>query len=282
MNRMVIVAFLALGILRPVAGADLSGNVYTVGIVPQFEVRELHSIWRPVLDYLEKETGYQFKLRGSLSIPSFEREFSRGKFDFAYMNPYHFVIANDDAGYIPLVRDHSRRLHGVLVVRTDSGITDPGQLAGKTLAFPAPNALGASLQIRQELRDKYGIKFKSSYVKTHDSVYLNVLLGEADAGGGVQKTLKRQNIEYRDMLRVIHKTQDVAPHPLAVLPSVPTEVRERVRDALLKMGQTEQGKKLLSRIPIDKIGPASIDDYRPLKELGLERFYVSPSANPSE
>lgn len=277
MNRLIIMIFLVLTTFTLAIYAETAEKVYTIGVVPQFEARKLHEIWRPILDLLEKETGYKFKIRGSSSIPKFEQEFAQGKFDFAYMNPYHLIIANDSAGYIPLVRDHGHKLYGVLVVKKDSGITSPAQLNGKTLVFPAPNALGASLQMRQELHDKFGIEFKTNYVKTHDSVYLNVLLGEASAGGGVQKTLNEQKKQYKDMLRVIYQTQKVAPHPLAVLPDVPVEVRDRVRDALLEIGQSKEGHELLSKIPMKKIGPASMQDYLPLKDIGLERFYIGPS-----
>ena len=277
MNRLIIIIFLVLTTFTLAIYAETAEKVYTIGVVPQFEARKLHEIWRPILDLLEKETGYKFKIRGSSSIPKFEQEFAQGKFDFAYMNPYHLIIANDSADYIPLVRDHGRKLYGVLVVKKDSGITSPAQLNGKTLVFPAPNALGASLQMRQELHDKFGIEFKTNYVKTHDSVYLNVLLGEASAGGGVQKTLNEQKKQYKDMLRVIYQTQKVAPHPLAVLPDVPAEIRERVRDALLEIGQSKEGQELLSKIPMKKIGPASMQDYLPLKDMGLKRFYVGPS-----
>ncbi len=276
MKRLVAIALLVLSSISTVIYAEQTDKVYTVGVVPQFEALKLHAVWRPILDLLEKKSGYKFKLRGSTSISDFERELVEGKFDFAYMNPYHLVMANEFVDYIPLVRDHGRKLYGVLVVNKDSGITDPAQLNGKTLAFPSPNALGASLQIRQELHDKFDIKFKSQYVKTHDSVYLNVLLGKVAAGGGVQKTLNNQKDQYQEMLRVIHKTKAVEPHPFAALAEVPVEVRDRIRDALLEIGQSEKGQKLLARIPIKKIGSSSMDDYSPLKSMGLERFYVSP------
>jgi len=257
--------------------AEQTDKVYTVGIVPQFEARKLHSIWRPILNLLEKKSGYKLDIRSSASIPEFEKDFIEGKFDFAYMNPYHLLIANEYAGYTPLVRDHGRKLYGVLVVKKDSNITDPKQLDGKTLAFPSPNAFGASLQMRQELHDLFGIKFKSNYVKTHDSVYLNVLLNEATAGGGVQKTLRRQKDQYKEMLRVIHKTKEVAPHPFVVLPKVPIEVRDRIRDALLEIAQSKKGQSLLSKIPMKKMGLASMNDYFPLKLMKLKRFYIAPN-----
>ena len=250
--------------------------VYTVGVVPQFEARKLHSIWRPILDRLEQETGVRFKMRGSPSIPEFEKEFIAGKFDFAYMNPYHLVMANDSAGYIPLVRDHGRKLFGVLVVNKESKIESPKALHGKPVAFPSPNALGASLQMRQELFDLFGVKTKPHYVKTHDSVYLNVLLGETVAGGGVQKTLNRQNPEYKGALKVIHKTKKVSPHPFAVLPSVPVKMQQAVQDAFLTMGENDQDKALLKKIPIKQVGVAAIKDYEPLRTMGLERFAAPP------
>ncbi len=186
------------------------------------------------------------------------------------------IIANKYAGYVPLLRDHGRSLYGVLVVKKDSDITDPSQLDGKTLAFPAPNALAASLLMRQELHEKFGIKFKSNFVKTHDSVYLNILLEEASAGGGTQKTLGHQKDKYKDMLRVIHKTQEVAPHPIAALPDVPVEVRDQINKAFLEIAESEEGKKQLLKIPMKKIGLASMEDYLPLKTMGLDRFYISP------
>lgn len=254
--------------------AESEEGVYTVGVVPQFEARKLHGIWRPILDSLESETGFRFKLRGATSIPVFETEFLSDSFDFAYMNPYHLVLANQKAGYTPLVRDHGRQLFGVLVVKKDSNIKSPSELDGKKVAFPAPNALGASLQMRQELEDNFGAKVKPSYVKTHDSVYLDVLLGVSEAGGGVQKTLNRQKKKYRDALRVIHRTKKVAPHPFAASSRVPENVREAVIKAFLKIGNSEEGKTLLARIPIKKIGVASMQDYEPLTSMGLERFYV--------
>lgn len=277
MKQFIIITYLVLSTISTAIYAEQRDNVYTVGVVPQFETRKIHSIWRPILNVLEEKTGYKFILSGSTSIPAFEQKFMGSKFDFAYMNPYHLIIANKHAGYTPLVREHHKMLHGLLVVHQNSDITHPRQLQGQTLAFPSPNALGASLKMRQELHDNIGIDFKSNYVNTHDSVYLNVLLNEVAAGAGVQKTLNRQKNQYQEMLRVIYKTEGLTPHPIAALPSVPAKVREQVRHALLEMGQSKDGKLLLSKIPIKKIGNARLNDYLPLKSLKLERFYVAPS-----
>jgi phosphonate transport system substrate-binding protein len=96
-----------------------AGNRYSVGVVPQFEARELAAIWIPILAELSKRTGLRLTMKGSPRIPEFEIAFEAGEFDFAYMNPYHAMIAARKQGYIPLVRD-AEPLYGVLAVRKDS------------------------------------------------------------------------------------------------------------------------------------------------------------------
>lgn len=273
-GHIIVLLALIVAIFSPAGVSAPVDKEYTFGVVPQFEPRKIHAIWRPILDEIEKKTGFSIKLRGSTSIVNFEREFSQGEFDFAYMNPYHLLVANEQAGYKPLVRDVGRQLYGVLVVRADSKITSPSQLSGSQIAFPSPNALGASMLIRKDLSDDFGIKIRPVYVRTHDSVYLNVLLGDVAAGGGVQKTLERQREESQKRLRVIHTTKRVAPHPVVVLPSIPEQDSLALQKAFLELGQSEDGKKLLTKVPVKKIGIAVLDDYASLSKMGLQRFYV--------
>jgi phosphonate transport system substrate-binding protein len=265
---------LAIGLaLSPLLRADES---ILIGVVPQFEARKLHQIWQPIIDELSTRTGKKFELSGSPTIVDFERQLLEGKFDFAYMNPYHFIMAQQAQGYNPVVRDTSRKLSGILVVKNDSGIDSPKQLDGKTLAFPAPNALGASLQMRQELTDLFGITFTPNYVKTHDSVYLNVMFNKAAAGGGVGKTLQQQKDSVKNALKVIHKTKPVAPHPVAAHPRVAQALVDSVRETFLQMSNSDEGKALLEQIPMRVAGASTAADYEELISMKLERFYVQP------
>jgi phosphonate transport system substrate-binding protein len=248
---------------------------YRFGVVPQFEQRKLYRIWRPILDELEQRTGFSFKLVGSPKIPVFEQKYMQGDYDFAYMNPYHCLKAHDSQRYLPLVRDGGRMLKGILVVAKDSPIQKVQELGGKRVAFPAPNALGASLLMRAELATLHGVEVIPHYVQTHSSVYLHVSLGLTPAGGGVTSTLRSQKPEIQEKLRILYETRAVNPHPVSVHPRVPEAHRKKVLDALLEMGQTEKGAALLAKIPIRKIVAASMDDYTPLSSWGLDEFYIS-------
>lgn len=246
-------------------------TVYRVGVVPQFDSRTIHDIWTQILAQLQTRTGLRFVLVGSPNIPAFEKKFEQQEFDFAYMNPYHAVIAASH--YVPLVRDVATQLQGVIVVHKDSHINKLSDLHGKNMDFPAPNALAASLLPRAKLAEA-GITVQARYVKTHSSVYLNVALGQTDAGGGIQQTLDEQPIEVREKLRVIDRTIAVASHPLMASKRLSTEVQEKVRAALLALGASADGRAMLSRIPMDKVGLATPADYEVLKQLGLHKVYV--------
>jgi len=251
-----------------------AGQQYNFGVVPQYEIRKITKIWQPILNEVEKRTGIKLNLVGSPSIPAFEKSFGQGEYDFAYMNPYHALVAHQQQQYRPVLRDIGRELYGIIVVRKDSPITELKHLDGKIVAFPAPNALGAALIPRTEFAKKFNITIKPKYVKSHSSVYLNVLLGQAAAGGGVQKTFEKQSAELKEQLRVLYETARVPPHPIVAHSRVNEKDIEKIQQAILDIGNTKEGKAWLSKIPVKKIGKASLDDYLPLGEMGLEEFYV--------
>ena len=222
-------------LLLQITSTAFAEKVYSLGVVPQFDARRTAKIWQPILDEVRQRSGIKLELKSSPNIPEFETQFKASEFDFAYMNPYHAIVANEKQGYTPMLRDNGRSLFGILVVKKDSPILAVNELDNKTVAFPSPNALGATLLPRAELDRKFNIKVNPLYVKSHSSVYLNVLLGKTVAGGGVQKTLSQQPDKVRDNLRILYKTNAVPPHPLTVHPRVDKSVTHKVRIAFLEL-----------------------------------------------
>lgn len=252
------------------APAVTTPKVYTFGVVPQFEQRKLYAIWQPIVAELSRRTGLQFKLVTTLSIEDFEREFSAGGFDFVYMNPYHVLKAKD---YAPLVAD-TAPLRGILVVRRDSPIRQLAELEGKEVAFPSPNALGASLLMRADLERLHHVTVKPLYVKTHSSVYLHVVKGLAVAGGGVEKSLHEQPAQVQDALRVFYTTRTLTSHPVAAHRRVSPAVQKRVQQAFLAMDGTSEGRALLSKVPTSKLAAVSRANYTVMQEWGLDAYWV--------
>lgn len=256
------------------AWTGAAAETYTFAVTPQFEQRKLFSIWKPIVDELEARTGLHFQLVAGYSIPGFERELEKGAFDFIYANPYHVMRLSKTQGYIPLVRD-AVPLRGVLVVRKDSQIRKLSELNNQEVAFPTPNALGASLLMRAELFRLHHVEVKPLYVKTHSSVYIHVVNGLTVAGGGVEKTLQEQDPAIRDALRVLYVTREMPSLPVAAHPRVPPKDREKVRKALLQLGATQKGRELLAEVPMTHPVATSLEDYLPMRDWDLESFWVT-------
>ena len=257
-------------------GSKTASHTFRVDVVPQIAPATLFGRWAPVLEEISKTTGLCLELRIAATIPAFEQELMAGKPDFAFVNPYHLVMARRAHAYAPLIRDGKAGLSGVLVTRADSAIDRLQQLDGDKVAFPAPNAFAASLLIRAALAAQ-GIRITPVYVKTHANVLRAVALGDLPAGGAVNNTFEREPDSLRSHLRVLHQTPSYAPHPFVAHPRVAAAQRDKLVQAFMQMAATPAGQKLLDDIQIPK--PVKADyarDYAPLEQLQLDKFVVPP------
>jgi phosphonate transport system substrate-binding protein len=251
-------------------------KILKVGIVPQFSAKRILSIWEPILEELEVKTGYKFQIVGIPTIPEFEKEYEKGTFDIAYMNPYHSIVANKMQGYEAVLKDGSKFLFGILVVKKEDPIQDISELNGAKISFPSPNALGASLLMRTELKTMQHIDITPVYVNTHTDSYLSVLEGKTRAGGGVMGTFNELSDDIKDQLRIFYTTQKTPPHPIVIHPRVDKATQQKIIGAFLEMSQQETTKALLAKIPVKNLVETNQTEYEILEALGMEAFYVKP------
>lgn len=255
------------------ATSPAAQKVYTISVVPQYNGVQLHTEWSPLLARIARDTGIQFQLVLAKTIPQFETTVLAGEPDFAYMNPYHAVMAKRAHNYQPFIRD-SKSLKGILVVRQDSPYKTLHDLDKKSLGFPAPNAFGASLYMRALLTAEQ-VDFQTQFLSTHSNVYRSVLNGTVAAGGGINTTLNDEAPEVRSQLRILYQTPESAPHPIVAHPRVPAEVVKTLRDALLNLSKDAEGQRLLAEIRMAQ--PINADyqrDYLPLERLKIEKFVI--------
>lgn len=253
---------------------DSSARSQSVYVVPQLAAAHLYAHWAPFLQQLGQRTGSCFELMIPKNIPDFEAALIKGLPDFAFMNPYHQVMAYRAQKYVPLVADGQNKLDGLLVVRKDSTIRSIKELHDARIAFPAPNAFAASLVIRATLAHD-DVAITPLYVKSHENVYRAVIMGDALAGGGVNNTLEREPQEVREQLRVLMRTPFYMPHPFSAHPRISAAEQTRIAEAMVQMGSDEQLKPLLYEIQINQ--PVKVNyqrDYQPLDQLGLGKFVV--------
>jgi phosphonate transport system substrate-binding protein len=214
--------------------ASDEARVLSFGIVPQQSASRLAKMWGPLLRELENRVNVSFQFRTTKDIPTFEACLAAGSYDVAYMNPMHYAIFAEEAGFRAIARQADKRLKGIIVTRSGSDIEEIADLGGATVAFPSPGAFGASILTRSTLT-AHGLDFDPAYVKSHDSVYRAVAAGLMPAGGGVTRTFNALDPSIRAQLDIIYETQGFTPHAIATNDQLDDNLAESIQAALIQI-----------------------------------------------
>jgi len=241
----------------------------TLAIVPQQSAAKVMELWTPVADYLSSHSGYRVEIVTTRDIPTFEQGLKEGKFDLAYMNPYHYTKAHESPGYQAFAREADRKLQGLLVVAKDSPITHIAQLNGQTLAFPAPGSFAATMLPLAALKAAH-VTVTPTYVSSHDSVYLAVAKGLFPAGGGVKGTLEKMPTEVSAKLRILWTTAPYTPHAFAARPGLERRTVAAISATLFGMAHNPQGKAALAQLDFTGIEKAQDRDWNDVRALGMD------------
>ena len=244
------------------------------GVVPQQSASKLAEDWGPLLAEISRRSGVALVFRTATSIPVFEQRLGQGDYDLAYMNPYHYVVFHNAAGYRAFAMEQDRKLKGILVVRKDSPYRKPADLAGKSVAFPAPAAFAASILPQAEF-GRLKIRIETKFVASHDSVYRAVASGLHEAGGGIERTFEAIPAEVRDALRVLTQTPAYTPHAFASHPRVPEEVRTKILTAMQSLAGDDIGQRLLAPLAFKGFVSAQDSAWNDIRTLDirlLERY----------
>ncbi|CAM2871617.1 Phosphate/phosphite/phosphonate ABC transporter substrate-binding protein [Vibrio neptunius] len=246
----------------------LHAEPITFGVVPQHSASKLAKQWAPIIEYLSETTGKKILFSTASDIPTFEKRLKNGEYDIAYMNPYHYTVFSETTGYSAIAKAKDKQLKGIIVVRTDSDISQPEHLNNAQLAFPSPAAFAATV-LTQAYLQQNNITFEPSYVSSHDSVYLAVAKGFFPAGGGILRTYMALPEETRQKLTPIWTTKGYTPHAIAVHPNLNNKVKDKLQQALMEFGASPERLAHLETLKLKGFVPAQDSDWNDVRALNI-------------
>lgn len=261
MKKLFIIALLAF--------TTLCAKELVFGVVPQQSPLKLIKKWQPVVNHLIKQSGLKIVFKTESSIPKFEEALYLGKYDIAYMNPYHFIEANKKQGYIAVARS-SKLIQGILVAPKTIVDLDLYNLKNKNFLFPAPNAFAATLLTKYELKNKFDFDVDKEvnvlYVNSHDSVYKGVARGIGSIGGGIVRTFNNlKDDKTKEKIHIIYKTATYPSHPIGFKPTLTKLEQEILIKAFLQLPP-----ELMKALNIPKIIKTTNQEYDEIKKLAIE------------
>ena len=138
--------------------------------------------------------------------------------------------------------------NGQIITRTDSGINDIADLAGKTFCRPDPLSTSGWI-IPMVTMQASGINPDTDLAEvvdagSHDAVAAGVYDGTCDAGStyiDVRSSMEEDYPDIMEVTKVINVSVDIPNDGVQFSPAVPAEIREPIVNALLTINETEEG-----------------------------------------
>lgn len=247
-------------------------NPIQMAFVPSLETGQITVSANALAEDLEEKTGYTINVTVPVSYAAVIEAMKAGRAHVAWYAPLSYVLAHSEANAEVLLiseRDGEIDYFGAIVVRKDSGITAIDQLKGKKFAFVDPMSTSGTLY-PQDLLIRSGINpetdLQSIYAGGHDKALIALYNKQVDAAscyaGHISDARDRVEATIPDIFEkttVLAKTAPIPNDNVSVRSDLPEEVKQKLKEALLEISGSEEGKKMLMDV-------AQISGLRPVED----------------
>ena len=242
----------------------------TVQFVPTNNDGSMDAKCKPFAEYLSKALGVDVTVTVATDYSTIVEAMASGKVDIGIMPPAAYVQARSqgaakavlssslvdyDENEQPISGSSANSFKGEVLVKADSDMTSLADLKGKTIATLSANSASGYIYPVAEMKD-LGIDPTSdcTIVTVNDipSEITAVLEGQADAafvfeGARYVFSSKFENNDLFTDLKVLYLTEgDIPNDAIAVLPSMDSELQEKVKEVFLNMPNDEEGKEAMA------------------------------------
>jgi phosphonate transport system substrate-binding protein len=217
--------------------------------------------YQPFADYLGRVTNKQVKLESAQNLKLLATNLKTGRFDFLVVRPAHLsAMAMRDQKYVLVATARGAAVMSFIVPK-DSPLKRSSDLVGKSIAMPDENAYPSRVGLAM-LREA-GFKSETMNIRhfrTQEAVGYAVEQKLMDAGVVVSYSKVAQEWETKGH-RVLWKSKPLPYWCMIASPKLPPETVASVREALLKLGDTAEGARILKDMGIEAFEAGRQQDY---------------------
>jgi phosphonate transport system substrate-binding protein len=272
LGRTTLALFVFISLISSQHALAADSRELTFGIHPYLPATKLLKKFTPLAEQLFQETGYRIRIVISNDYSQHIKTIANGNFDFAYLGPapYVYLTQKHSAPLLAKLAVHGEgHFHGVIAVPEGSQLKSMKELEGKRFAFGDPKSTMSHLVPLYMLNnadialDKLAT---TAFLGSHQNVALGVLMGDFDAGGLKEETFNKMKSRG---LRSLALSPPVAEHLFVVRVGLPEKVLDTLRQAMLRMSDSEDGREALRSIKttITALIPVTDSDYDPLRKI---------------
>jgi phosphonate transport system substrate-binding protein len=248
--------------------------VMIFGVHPLHNPQRLYEIYNPLVEYLNRNLpGITITLEASRSYEEFDKKLYSRHFHFALPNPYQTINALQHGYRVFAKMGEDDKFRGIIIVRKDSGINRVADLKGKIVSFPAPTALAATMMPLYFLHT-HGIDANKDIQRlfsgSQESSIMNVYLGKSAAGSTWPppwKAFMERNPQFATELEVKWETPPLINNGLVARDDIPQEIVDKVQSLLITLHTHEEGRRLLTALPLARFESATESTYQPVRDF---------------
>ncbi len=172
------------------------------------------------------------------------------------------------------LRRGSAFYNGQIYTRVDSGINSLADLAGKS--FCRPDALSTSGWVIPSLTIRAnGVNPDTEMdvvdAGSHDAAVAGVYNGDCDAGSSfvdARATIEETYPDVMDVIKILEISVEIPNDGVQYHPSVPREIRDKINNVLVNIGNIEGGADaLFAAYQWDELGLYGDDFYDPFRQV---------------
>lgn len=237
----------------------------TLGFFPIISTVALYKRFAPLRDYLSEELGRPVILKTAKDFSTFVRRTDERRYDIVVTAP-HFAVRATDSGKYRIRASLLTNVQQLIVVRSDSAITDIRQLAGRRIATPPKGAL--MTMMGQHLLESAGlVKEKApGYIAftSHNAANEAVIAGEVDAAIASSNIIKKA-IMRGDALKTLVAGEKLPNMATLVASDLDPVIGDRIVRILVDMKKSDKGRYILKKIAFPGYRPVTARDYEPAR-----------------
>lgn len=246
-------------------------NTMKVAILPLYSAITLFDRFDPLMRYLSRKTGYEFKLVIPKDFEDFFDIVKQGKVEFSYSNPYIYIQLADK-GFLrafanTLLQQTGDIFRGIIITHKDSPIRTLSDLKGKKVMIVSYKSAGGFLAQKFFLYESGIDVFKDLKLidgKRQEEVILNVYRKNVDAGFVRESAVDvlKEEIDL-EKIRIIAHTPYIANWPFAATKIADEKVTLLVQKSLMEL----KDGAVLSAAQITGFKLVSDRDYGDLRKV---------------
>ncbi len=252
-------------------------NIYLFGVHPLHNPKRLFEVYQPMIDFINARLqGGKLRLEASRNYAAFDKKLFDGYFDFALPNPYQTVTSLQHGYRVFGKMADDENFRGIILIRKDSKIETVADLKGKSVSYPAPTALAATIMpqwflVQNGLNINHDIT--NHYVGSQESSIMNVYLGNTDAASTWPPpwlAFIKERPEIAEQVVVKWQTPPLLNNGLVVKESVPKAILDQVSQSIFNLHHSAEGQQILAAMELSQYEPATNETYSRVAEFLVE------------